>query len=338
MIDFVKVNAVLFTGVDITANPLLDFEKIVNTKTGELKQFSTAKHKNLKFTLYDSGRLLITGSLHKYFNFQQRVCAPNQFTFQEKEKGFNGNDFNYTQLVYCLNSIEQNFGVSLDNSRLENIEFGVNLNHEFITDKLLNGLLRHYGKEFYRPHPTSFRKLDHEQYKFKIYNKGSQYGMPKEVLRYELQYNRMEQLNKVGLNYLSDLKSVLMLNNLLEVLVIKWNEILFFDYTIREHELKPKEKLKVLNFKNVDFWQGIRPNRMSRIKEQLNTITLNHSQNIKPKVCVLIADKWKELNTNCRTRLNMINNMECVKIDSSSISSKSLHIIDKHFVSLSSCA
>jgi hypothetical protein len=80
MVDFVKI--AIRDGHFIKNSKLLDFKVLVSSKTGELENKLTAKHKGLKFYLYDSGRLIIQGSLHKY-----------------KNNGYNYNDFTLNELI-----------------------------------------------------------------------------------------------------------------------------------------------------------------------------------------------------------------------------------------------
>ena len=136
MVDYLKAEVYGCNSQEWTNNPYLDFKGTHSTKTGLIDNKVTAQFNSLTFTIYDSGLMLLSGSIHKYFNHLQKKKAPNQCSKEEIQKGFNGNDFNLTQLKYALNDLKKNFNIDLNNSIIRNIEFGVNLIHLFITDKM----------------------------------------------------------------------------------------------------------------------------------------------------------------------------------------------------------
>jgi hypothetical protein len=334
MIDFIKMEAVLFTGVDITANPLLieRFNSLYNEKTFEISRSRVAKYKCLTFKQYDSGRLILSGSLHKYFNQLGFIIAPNQYNSFQIEKGFNGDDFNYTKLRYTLFRLSLDFGIDLNQSRLTNIEFGINAPHELNTSKILHGLLRHNGKTFTKQLDNSFKKLYHSHYRIKAYDKANQYGIKYNLLRFELQYKKMERLNLIGLNYLIDLFDTDLLIRLKDELLKRWDEILFFDYTIDRKPLAFCEDYKCEQFKNEQYWEDLPANRLDRPKKDLQRLIDKYSLNVKGAFTAKINDKWSELNTRCETYQKLFISGSCVTTDSSNTIGQFLHIINRHYV------
>ncbi len=300
MIDFIKVDAVRFVDSDLTAHPLLkdSFETIFYHSTAEIKE-QRATYKNMVFVLKPTGRLFIQGSLHKFYNLLDEVYAPNQKTGITKSKGFNGNDFDYNKLSCSIMCLFKMFDVDIEKTRILNIEFGLNIIHTFNTQLILSGLLRHHGMLFNRPMYNSFRKLRHDYYFIKCYDKALQYGMHDNVIRFELKYQKMRELNSVGVFYLVDLMNQSILQNLLPILIKRWGEILFCDYTINPKSLNTKDKLKLANYKNENYWHDLKPNRLHRPKKHLQELISKHSNNIKESLRGQLISKWNTLNAEC---------------------------------------
>ena len=73
----------------------------------------------------------------------------------------------------------------------------------------------------------------------------------------------MKQINDLGIIYLSDLKNRNLLKKAKRELLKRWNEILFYDYSITENQLNDNEKLLIMNFKKPIFWKGIKFNHLT---------------------------------------------------------------------------
>jgi hypothetical protein len=68
MIDYIKTELIL-PEFNIKSNPLLEKLRDINIDTGEIVgNHCIAQYKNMKFKMYDSGRVFIDGSLHKLKN------------------------------------------------------------------------------------------------------------------------------------------------------------------------------------------------------------------------------------------------------------------------------
>ena len=331
MIDYVKAEVYGCSPVDWTNISHLEFKGSHSTRTGLIDHKKIANYFNLKFIIYDSGRMYIAGSLHKYYNFLQNISAPNQHNNKQREKGFNGNQFSYTQLSFVLNDLRSKFKIDLNQSILRNIEFGLNISHHFDTEKILENLMLHKGREFNKPLSVSFREATHSQHWIKCYNKSLQYGMKDNLLRFEIKYKKMKQINDLGIIYLSDLKNRNLLKKVKRELLKRWNEILFYDYTITENQLNENEKLLIMNFKNPLFWKGIKSNHLDRPKKRYYELESKYSEQLKEKLHHLINENWETLNKRCVTfdRFFKEESNNCVIIDHSTIGSTLTHQIIK---------
>lgn len=304
MIDGIKISNKLFDYSNLVENPLLDFQSLVNTDTGEIKctRYGTliriAYYKSLKFTLkenkHNKHTLLIEGSLHKYFN-----------------KGkHNFNDFTYQDLFEVLNDLEHKFDLNLDNCVLHNMEFGVNSQPPIHSNKILKGLLSHYNQPFKRISMDSadYYQVQHSNYYIKAYDKARQYraisNLSGEILRFELKYIRMDDINNLLISKgvirkiyltLNDLKRIEVLNVFGEQLLKVWNEILFYDYTIEISDLTNHQKNKIPHWQNINYWEELSKQQRLRQKGLLQKVVDNHSQKVQSAYSNLIQEKLKLL-------------------------------------------
>ena len=272
-------------------HPLLDFRQAYSTKTGEIDSYKYATHSGFTFKLYDSGLLIVSGSIHKYFNFLQKISAPNQITPKEIEQGYNGNDFSFHSLQNSLESFAANYKLNLIHCIIQNIEIGLNITHLFDTDQILNGLLLHKGKVFSRPLDNSFRIIEHQRYYLKIYDKGEQYSQPEPTIRIELKYKKMFDLNLIGLTSLNDLKNEGLIMELQSLLRCEFAKVLIYDYTIDKSRLNTKQQHEIKDYSNPIFWLNTKPIHRDRKKKALINLTSKHSQQIQMELIKLMTTK-----------------------------------------------
>jgi hypothetical protein len=136
--DYIKAKLPSQTIKHLEKHPKLSFERRVVENTGELGVERIAKYKNLLFVIrYNS--IWLKGSLHWF-----------------SEGKSNYNDFTYEMLMSVLDEIERVFEVDLSESKLENIEVGVNIQTEYDTALILDNLLIH-GVEKFRDESVNFR-------------------------------------------------------------------------------------------------------------------------------------------------------------------------------------
>jgi hypothetical protein len=278
-------------------NPLLDFRQAYSTKTGEMDSYIYAKHCGFTFKLYDSGLLIISGSIHKYFNFLQNISAPNQITPKEIEQGFNGNDFSLNDLKMSLERLSGSFNLNLNSCIIQNIEIGLNITHLYDTDQILNGLLLHKGKVFSRPLDNSFRILEHQRYYLKIYGKGAQYSLIEPTIRIELKYKKMFDLNRIGLQTMADLENENLLNIAHNLLRCEFAKVLIYDYTVDKSQLNAKQLNKIKDYANPIFWLNTKPIHRDRNKKALIHLTSQYSNQIQKELIKRMTNKLTGLLT-----------------------------------------
>lgn len=272
-----------------------DFREKVNTETSETNNCKVAMYKGLKITLHSSDRLVVSGSLHKYFN----------------GNGMNHDQFTLSKVITALKMLESALQIQLDRCVLHNIEFGVNVKPVAPIQATLNYIFQHRGKSFSLEHNNNYRVCTHEQYHVKIYNKvydmlqrtdlnytlsskeksilkkSLKQEFPNSILRYELKFKKMEKLNAIGIYTLADLEKEYWLNSVEEMLLNEWEQILAFDFTLTDYKQiwKDENEWKVFNNRTDKH------RRLKAMKEKVKT----SSQNIYKQYAQSISDTWENL-------------------------------------------
>ena len=319
MIDNIKISTKDFNHERLLKDPAFNFSTRVNTETGEILKNVHGNYKQeaffygLKINVYHNYNnvmtLSIMGSIHKFFN----------------NGAHNYNDLVYSDLIITIDRLSKLFYINSGICKVSNVEIGVNINLPVKASKILRGLLSHRNKEFksISMDNAEYYQVRHTNYYIKIYNKAKQYKakgfqIKGELLRYELKYRKMvdliNSLNKkqiINRDYLvlADLKNINVLNVFSELLISKWQEILFYDHSISKKKLTNNQKQKLFAWSNKDYWLKLDKQPRSKQKKRLNDVISNHSQNLQIVVGDLIKNKIEILLKN-RILFNQINNIQ----------------------------
>lgn len=193
--------------------------------------------------------VLISGSLHKYFN-------------NRKQNGWqNYNDFYYEDLQWAINDLQCRFGFLAERARIQRIEFGVNIDiGKSPTEFLAQNVICHKWKGRNRTEEFDgkgyFTSYKHSQYVMKIYDKGRQYELDKESLRVEVNVLKMAEIKNTGIKTLDDLLDKRKLVKLKRRLVKRAKDFLVVDdFKIKDF---PAETIKQLLEKtNAQYWNSL---------------------------------------------------------------------------------
>ncbi len=290
----------------LSSQKILDLKREYSESTGELETKRIAKFHCMELIVHDSGYTELQGSLHKAYNSIARTPYKKNC---KTENGFNANQFNYTQLRYVVQFLQRILQFDFKNARLRNIEFGVNLEHHLNTELILSNLMRHKGKQFDRSQGIYFN-VGHYEFMVKCYFKSRQFGMNENIMRYELHYNTMREINALGIELLFDLLDRSKLMRLLQRLTEVWNEIIMYDYTINEMGLERKYARWIDLYKNPNFWNiTIKSNRLNPHKIKLQELVESRSEMIQNKISGMIEENWNGLSDHCPTHRTLIQNV-----------------------------
>lgn len=173
-------------------NSILDFYTPVNDLDGSFKNsIYVADFQNLEFKIYPKGKIELKGSLHKYYNLGVH----------------NYNDFDFVKLDSVLKELIELFKLDLSKWRVNHLEFGLNINTRTPPKDILNNLIVYKYHPFENvpvPGNGNYKRCNVSQYSIKMYDKGSQYCQPGNILRIEKKAYKMECIRK-GPTHLSDL-------------------------------------------------------------------------------------------------------------------------------------
>lgn len=276
-VDYIKAWLKGANSSKLINNPkfTLSYEKYEDKDTGECSRM-ILKHKNLNIIIYRNERILLTGSLHYFYN----------------DGLYNYDNFTYQKLILTLKKVSELVEVKLIDIILLNIEFGVNITPYLDPNLIIHNMHLHRGKEFLKPYNFNYRAAKHQRFWIKIYNKGEQFKRKENILRIELKYIKMLDLNKLDLHTFEDLQNKALYPQLLKLLIAKWNESILYDYSIKTKYLKPLLAKKTLQYQNTNYWLQLSNQQRKREKDTLKNLSVNYGTDIQKEVSNLIIDKW----------------------------------------------
>lgn len=285
MIDYVKIWIEL-NGKQYT-NPSIEFTGEYNTTTGEIKPSYYGKYKNIsiktlfkhKNGIYTPNLLEVKGSLHYLSNNGEH----------------NYNFFEYSILINSIFELLQLLQIEPERMKIVNLEYGVNLNLETDTTQILNNLLLHQKTPFTDATDKGFKykQCAHAQYIVKAYDKGAQFKLPTNTLRFEIKYLKSNLFNPYGIYSILDILDIDKLKLLHKDLLKKWNECILYE--------PPSSNPKILNkWSNILFWEELKNkyrNKFSKERKKFDTYIENKTENIKSKISENIKSQWCKFTT-----------------------------------------
>lgn len=279
-IDYIKAQLVGAKSKNLLSNPYFtkSFETYKDNDFGENYKY-ILKHKNLNIIIYKNNYVLLTGSLHYYFNNGKH----------------NYNHFRVIDVINTIKKICRLVEVHPSKIRILNIEFGVNLTLPYKAKLIANNLQTHRNKVFLQPNNFTFRKVEHQRFYIKAYDKGSQFKQSENIFRFELKYKKMKTLNEIGLYTLFDLSKKEIYKPLYSLLISKWQECILYDFTIDETQLRPLQKRKSLQYQISNFWLKLTPIQRAREKKHLKELSEKYGSSIQQYISNEIQENWKKL-------------------------------------------
>lgn len=272
MIDFLLVETEIIDYELFKSELKLEFESKICMDTSEIKPYYEDKfvmkykhiarldsfmyevietyNKTINETKY---KLIISGSIHK-----------NHFN------GSNYEDFNYSMLVNQIEKFMAIKGINKEKMYLRNLEVGINLKVsfnvlEYLSESLLvyKGHLFNYYDKGKNGHSIGYYVDLPKTFKVKIYDKSLEYGLPYNLLRFEIKYKRMQTINKKGIFYLSDLCNKSNLEILYKQILTKFDYIIMNEKPM--NKLNKSKKNYFLEVSNPKYWE-----KLSNLKNNIN--------------------------------------------------------------------
>lgn len=232
-VDYAKFEIRGFQKEHFFSNPNLSFIHSVEEGTGEIR-LSYAIYRGMKIKVYESGRITLQGSLHKYWNHGKH----------------NHNDFSKIGFDYVVNHIEETFKIDRGELYITAMEIGVNVIPPVQTSLIINNTFMHKGNDFEQRmsnDQAKYHGIKLDKFEIKIYDKAKQYKLPSPLMRIEVKYSNWSAMRKRGIVTLDDfIRSDK--EWFRKDLIRCWEEILFFDPTAETKE-------KWSKYSNPNFWR-----------------------------------------------------------------------------------
>lgn len=232
----------------------------------------------------------IRGSLHKN-HYRGSNYIP--FTFQDLQE-----QINHLTKSLCINPIE---------AQISTLEVGLNVCTPFEVTPFLNrNVISYKGNSFNRYTPDRDGVClgivcQLSQYAVKIYDKGLQYDLPENLMRFELRYLKMQSLNKMGIKFLSDLQDFTKVYSLQAILFQAWNDVLIYDVqgNVKKLSLKQHEIDSLIEGNNPKFWERLKEtnagDRFKNSRTKFKNLVAIHGNNWQTIVNDLLKNEWQNL-------------------------------------------
>ena len=272
-------------------HPLLEFQNLLNTTTGELSIKSNAFYRGLEFKIYDITektpykRLTIEGSLHKYWN----------------NGAHNFNDFGINEIQEVKQDLKETFNIDFNNCLLKQLEIGINILPPVKTKQILRYCLIHKTsqlKSIYTKDEGNYIQTKNQRHFIKLYDKRTHYvnkgfEIDTEIFRIEKKWSKMVELNDKGIFTLNDLIKHDLLNFKSDLLNL-WNDVLFYDWQSLKglkHNVSYSTVIYCLELKETNY------NNFKYHRNNLNNLIKKQPNNLKKQIAVLISNQVDLLNT-----------------------------------------
>jgi hypothetical protein len=296
-IDYIKARLLNLNIPQLLESDKLDFKTEYSRSTSEI---DTTKYKAkihfCEIIVFNSGRVMFTGSIHKMYNSIKGITSPKYENKKDTYNGYNGNTLHLDEVLCIRKYLSTLLNTTPNNIIFENMEFGTNIKTHFNPNDFINSLLFQYGKRFEFRYENNYAEVRHSRYKIKLYNKSNQYGMTNHTLRIEIKITKSIELKKIGIRTFADIDTNT-LKTAEQLLLKKFDEIVYIDPTIRIKELTAKNKATIKLFRDVRYWlEDLKPNHRQRPLKKLHHFNSEHSDNLHSKIKTGIIKKCVTIN------------------------------------------
>lgn len=214
-----------------------------------------------------TGRIFLSGSLHKFYRLYQ--------TGEEQ----NHDQFTFEQFVDCVRILEEHFGIDRTNAKLISLEVGLNIHIDlspalFIERGLITYKGRYYSENADNLKKTvgSLKRWTLNDYEIKAYDKGLQYNLGINIFRWELKcLNHRFIRRTLAITNLWNLCELSSWERISEELIKRWRmDVLAIDWEWVDASLDPEFREYLLRYTNPAYWNDhlnrIRPAKRERKK------------------------------------------------------------------------
>jgi hypothetical protein len=291
MNDYAKLLLPAEVGPRLLNHPLLSFMRPVNEDTGELlgTDARCAEYGRMTFTNYPSGRTTMHGSFHKHAH------------------GANWDEYTFTQFLETVDELCRTFDLDPHTLHLLQLEAGANLRPSLSTRNTLQAIVCHRdGNPFSAMRSWTGRSLGLELYRdqfgIKIYDKGFQYGLPFDLLRYEVKFTKAAPLHRMGIYTLNDLLNPGAWRQLQARILGIYDELFILEPSITKAPLTPSQRTFTTVATAPGYWQGLTKGQRYKARARYADIVEQFaSSNLKGELREELVGKLNDLLNDAET-------------------------------------
>src|SRR5690606_2375455 len=118
-----------------------------------------------------------------------------------------------------------------------------------------------------------------------------------EIMRFEIKHTKMQKLNKLGIETLSNLR-YLDFEIFKMQLIKEWEYILYYENPIQNNPLSKTKEKQISNYSNLRYWESLKPKNFTYHLKEYRKIVMDHTNQTQNKITKIIKNKIDELNTN----------------------------------------
>lgn len=293
MVDFVRLfwrDKARFEHFVVQEKNFAEVDTLFGLHTGQIKYPYR--------TSFNSMEVKVTAKYGYVFNSIHK--AHNEIHLGEVQ---NHNDFGYTGICSMIDHIRKRV-TDVDNASITQFEFGFNIETSIPAEEIItNNVLMHMTSG---PNHTrlfngrgKLKQFDHHNYVLKIYDKGKQYRLNKNVLRFEVRFQKAREFQKFGIFRLDDLKDKFKLRQLFKYLLQKFEELIIVDQ-FEESRIEPIDLEKLIRYNNPNYWETTisgfsATTKMRHLRIYKNLLNKYNLLRTKTHLKQLIQDKYIQL-------------------------------------------
>jgi len=293
-------------------------DKSINGKIVE-SDYETIKH----YAEYQTYKLIInevirTNRQPKYYLNLKGSLHKNKFG------GANYERFYHTDVIKEIDNLCTTLEIDSQKVKIDGLEFGVNIKTDFIPHSFLSEhLIRYKHLQFNQYDPDKLnRRLGYycksTQYFVKCYDKGLQFRLSYNLMRFELRFYKMQKINNCCIYNLHDLTDKNMIDRLKGILLDAWNDVLLHEPMETSNvNLTDLQKELIQCGNNPKYWTKLHNTNKTKYnyhRAVFKELIRNYGKGYHSKLLAEISKEWQYL-------LNTIFDEFTIKIKSKNVES-----------------
>lgn len=291
MLDYIKVYSPNKENLENHIKSLYDVTCSVDYCTGEINYPCRTYFENIEVRVTEKYSI-VRNSIHKFFNLIN-YNQSNNYT-----------DFYLNDIKSAINTLSEKAGENIDDYKVTNLEFGLNIQTSLPAEKILKNNFLMYNFDGFNQIDTFknkgyYKQYNRSEYYIKFYDKAKQFNLPYNLLRAEIKIIDSKLLKKFGIYTVRDLTNTSILKALFQFLLDCIEETNIIDTFVGEN-IPAKDKMFLELGKNPSYWLALKENKSAssyyEIRRKYNRTLSNYNLlTVKEEIKSLLIQKFKAL-------------------------------------------